>query len=144
MPNFIQSMIEHPKLWLLARCLMVLLFLLSGFAKLIDVEGSFAEMTAAGLHPAWLFNYASALVLLLGSYFVLFDRALWFGAGMLAVFLLLTILIVHQFWRMDAEAAKLSMYFAVEHLAVIAGLMAMAMASHYRKLLSQMRAGVWA
>ena len=142
MPLFVQTLLQSSKLWLFYRCLMALLFLFSGFAKVINVEASFAEMQAVGLSPAWLFNYASALILVSGSYFILFNKAVWFGAGLLSVFLLLTIVIVHRFWEMSGMQAVISLYFALEHLAVIAGLIMTAMLSHSRKLLQQLETGV--
>lgn len=133
MPLLIQKILFSQAMWFIVRCLIALLFISSGFAKLLDVEGSFAEMRAANLNPAWFFNYASALILLGGSYFILFNRRVWLGAGMLSVFLILTILIVHQFWAMTGLEAKLALYFTLEHLAVIGGLIAVAMVSVYRQ-----------
>ena len=141
MPLMIQKILFSRAMWLIVRCLIALLFISSGFAKLLDVEGSFAEMRAANLDPVWFYNYASAFILLLGSYFVLFNRKVWLGALILSVFLLLTIVIVHQFWNMSAEAAKLSLYFALEHLAVIGGLILAAMVSVYRQHLPELAMG---
>ena len=59
------------------------------------------------------------------------------GAGALAVFLLLTILIVHTFWSKTGVEAKLAMFFALEHIAVIGGLIATAIASAQRQRLRQ-------
>lgn len=133
MPLLIQKVLFSQAMWLIVRCIIALLFISSGFAKLLDVEGSFAEMRAANLDPVWFFNYASALILLVGSYFILFNRMVWLGAGILSVFLLLTIIIVHQFWNMPADTAKLALYFTLEHLAVIGGLISTAMVSVYRQ-----------
>lgn len=103
-------------------------------SKGFDYENSLAEMRAAGLHPDWFFNIASAFVLLVGSLLVLFNRLLWLGTGALAVFLFLTIVIVHTFWSYTGEEAKLAMFWAIEHTSVIGGLMAVAIAGHFRDL----------
>ncbi|AYY82083.1 MAG TPA: DoxX family protein [Proteus vulgaris] len=134
MPNSIARILESRVLWFIARLLILVLFLSSGFAKVFDYENSLAEMRAAGLNPDWFFNIATAVVLFSGSLLVLFDRYLWLGAGALAVFLFLTIVVVHTFWNMTGDKAMLSMYFAIEHTSVIGGLMAMAMASYFRTL----------
>ncbi|MCT6516855.1 DoxX family protein [Proteus vulgaris] len=134
MPNAIARILESQALWIIARVLILLLFLSSGFAKIFDYENSLAEMRAAGLTPDWFFNIASAIVLLCGSLLVLFDRYLWLGAGALATFLFLTIVIVHTFWNMTGDKAMLSMYFAIEHTSVIGGLVTTAMASYFRAL----------
>ncbi|OTA20362.1 hypothetical protein Xbed_01588 [Xenorhabdus beddingii] len=133
MKRFIENALESNGLWIIARLFLLVIFIASGLAKLIDFEGSLAEMRAAGLHPDWLFNIASAVVLISGSLLILFDRLVWLGAGMLAVFLFLTIVIVHTFWHFSGEYAKISLYFALEHTTVIGGLIITAIASHLRK-----------
>ncbi len=138
MPVFVKNMLESRWLWLIARCCLAFLFLSSGLAKVLDAENSFQEMRAAGLEPAWLFNYASAIVLLFGAYCILFQKYLWLGAGALSVFLLLTILIVHNFWTMSAPQATISMYFAFEHMAVIGGLISLYIAGHYRNKVNEL------
>lgn len=120
-------------LWWVARILLVVVFVLSGLAKLIDFNGGMEEMQNAGLEPAALFNIAVALTLLAGSLLILLDRFLWLGAGALATFLLLTILVVHRFWSLPEPQATLSMYFAFEHISLIGGLVTAAIASHFRK-----------
>ncbi|MDE5308392.1 DoxX family membrane protein [Providencia stuartii] len=97
MPSVIAKILESNTLWIIARLLILILFISSGLAKVFDYENSLAEMRAAGLHPDWFFNIASAFVLLVGSLLVLFNRLLWLGTGALAVFLFLTIVIVHTF-----------------------------------------------
>lgn len=53
MPNSIARILESQTLWIVARVLILLLFLSSGFAKVFDYENSLAEMRAAGLNPDW-------------------------------------------------------------------------------------------
>ncbi|KSP93199.1 DoxX family protein [Pseudomonas aeruginosa] len=137
MQRFIDNSLESNWLWLTARICLALVFVASGLAKLFDYQASLEEMRAAGLEPAWLFNIATAITLLAGSALVLLDRKLWLGAGALAVFLLLTILIVHTFWSKTGVEAKLAMFFALEHIAVIGGLIATAIASALRQRLRQ-------
>ncbi|AMG68124.1 DoxX family membrane protein [Providencia stuartii] len=134
MPSVIAKILESNTLWIIARLLILILFISSGLAKVFDYENSLAEMRAAGLHPDWFFNIASAFVLLVGSLLVLFNRLLWLGTGALAVFLFLTIVIIHTFWSYTGEEAKLAMFWAIEHTSVIGGLMAVAIAGHFRDL----------
>lgn len=135
MPYFIKLSLESQWLWIISRCCMALLFFSSGLSKVLDVNAGFQEMQAAGLEPAWLFNYASALILLVGAYSILFDRHLWLGTALLSIFLALTILIVHTFWNMSGAQANISLYFALEHISVIGGLISIAIASHFRQQL---------
>lgn len=140
MPRPIDRALDSNWLWLLARILLAVVFLSSGLAKLFDYSGSLAEMRAAGLHPDWLFNIATAATLLLGSALLLLDRALWLGAGALAVFLLLTIIIVHRFWALPEAQAKAAMFWALEHTSLVGGLIAAAIASHWRRARSSSHA----
>lgn len=135
MPYFIKLSLESQWLWIISRCCVALLFFSSGLSKVLDVNAGFQEMQAAGLEPAWLFNYASALILLVGAYSILFDRHLWLGAALLSIFLALTIVIVHTFWNMSGVQANISLYFALEHISVIGGLIGIAIASHFRQQL---------
>lgn len=134
MPNSIARILESQTLWFIARILILLLFISSAFTKVFDYENSLAEMRAAGLNPDWFFNIATVIILFSSSFLVLFESYLWLGAGALAVFLFLTIVIVHTFWNMTGDVAMLSIYFAIEHISVIGGLMAIAIASHFRAL----------
>ncbi len=56
MPSVITKMLESNSLWVIARLLVLVLFISSGLAKVFDYENSLAEMRAAGLHPDW-FQY---------------------------------------------------------------------------------------
>lgn len=132
MPLVIAKLLESNSLWFVARLLILVLFISSGLAKVFDYENSLAEMRAAGLHPDWFFNIASAVVLLVGSVLVLFNRLLWLGTGALAVFLFLTIVVVHTFWNYTGEQAQIAMFWAIEHIAVIGGLIAVAIAGYFR------------
>ncbi|AOM42705.1 DoxX family protein [Xenorhabdus hominickii] len=135
MNRFVENILESSWFWAVTRIFLLFIFISSGLARLIDFDGGLAEMRAAGLHPDWFFNIASAIVLLLGSILILLDRVVWLGTAALSVFLLLTIFIVHTFWHFSGEYAKTSLYFAFEHITVIGGLLATAIASHLRKKL---------
>lgn len=130
MPKTVATLLESAILWFLARLALVVVFVSSGLAKLIDFEGGLREMRGAGLEPAVFFNVATITVLLGGSLLVLMDRAAWLGAAVLSGFLLLTILIVHTFWNQSGGQAQVSLFFALEHVSVVGGLMAIAIASH--------------
>lgn len=135
MRNIVDKTLDSRWLWIGARILLAVVFLSSGLAKLLDFQGGLAEMRAAGLEPDWLFNIATIAVLLGGSVLLLLDRALWLGAGALAVFLLLTILVVHHFWALLEPQARPAMFWALEHISLIGGLVAAAIASRLRRQL---------
>lgn len=135
MRNIVDTTLDSRWLWIGARVLLAVVFLSSGLAKLLDFQGGLAEMRAAGLEPDWLFNIATIAVLLGGSVLLVLDRALWLGAGALAVFLLLTILVVHHFWALPEAQAKTAMFWALEHVSLVDGLVAAAIASRLRRQL---------
>lgn len=134
MPSGIAKILESNMLWLIARLLISVLFISSGLAKVFDYENSLAEMRSAGLNPDWFFNISSAFVMLAGSILLLANRLLWLGTGALAIFLFLTIVVVHTFWSYTGEQAQIALFWAIEHVSVIGGLMAVAIAGHFRGL----------
>lgn len=134
MPRFIAFLLEHNATWFIARFLMASLFIAGGVAKIIDPASSLSEIQAAGLEPALFYHVAVIVTLLTGSLLILWDRYVWLGAGALSVFLVLTIILVHHFWRLPPDKATYALYVASEHIAVIGGLMAISIASHLRRL----------
>ncbi|MBB1627352.1 DoxX family protein [Achromobacter sp. UMC71] len=133
-PLFIDSLLQSDWLWFVARLFLAVVFLASGAAKLFDFRGGVAEMRDAGLRPATLFNILVAALMVGGSALILADRALWLAAAALGGFLVLTIVIVHAFWRLPPPQARLALFFALEHVSVVGGLIAAAIASHVRGL----------
>ncbi|WP_445658983.1 DoxX family protein [Achromobacter sp. NCFB-sbj8-Ac1-l] len=132
--QFIDPLLQSDGLWFIARLCLAVVFIASGAAKVLDFRGGVAEMRDAGLKPAVLVNILVAALMLGGSVLILADRALWLAAAALGVFLLLTSVIVHAFWRLPPPQAKLALFFALEHVSVVGGLIAAAIASHFRAL----------
>ncbi|GAA5101090.1 DoxX family protein [Wohlfahrtiimonas larvae] len=122
MQIFIHRILDSKALWIVARVLLVVIFLSSGLAKLIDFEGGLAEMRSAGLHPPIFFNIATIITLLTGSFLILMNRCVWLASGALSIFMLLTILIVHTFWHNPVEGFEVALFFALEHVTVVGGL----------------------
>lgn len=107
----------------LARILITFPFWLSGIVKTVDFTGAVAEMQHFGLQPPAAYAIATIVTQLVGSALVISGRAAWLGAGMLIVFTVLTIPIAHHFWRLTGEQAMMEMFFAIEHVALIGGLL---------------------
>jgi transmembrane protein len=99
----VMTILTSAKAALAARILVTFPFLCSGIIKLIDFEGGVAEMAHFGLQPAYMFNVATIVVQLVGSALIIADRLAWLGAGALAVFTALTIVIAHHFWSITEE-----------------------------------------
>jgi transmembrane protein len=110
-----------------ARIVLCLPFWWSGLTKLLDFSGGTAEMTALGLEPAWLFNALTIFVQLGGSLLVILNRWTWLGAGALGVFTALATVLAHQFWTLDGIERARELNTFLEHLAIIAGFVLVAM-----------------
>ncbi len=125
-PAFISAILRSPVTAFLARLLLVFMFLGSAISKITDFAGAQAEMAYFGLNPPWLFALATIATQLAGGVLILLNRATWLGAGALGVFTALTIPIAHHFWTMEGQMAQIEFYFVVEHLAVIGGMLLVA------------------
>lgn len=122
-PAIISAILRSPVTAFVGRLLLVFMFLGSGISKLVDFAGAQAEMAQFGLNPPWLFAVLTIITQLAGSVLILLNRATWLGAGALGIFTLLTIPIAHHFWSMEGQMAQMEFYFAIEHLAVIGGML---------------------
>ena len=95
-----------------------------------DLAGLQAYVEGLGIRPFWLIMGLSLFVQAIGSVLVIADRMAWLGAGMLAVFTLLTVPLSHHFWDMTGTMAEIERLFSEEHLSVIGGLIAVCIASN--------------
>jgi transmembrane protein len=126
----IASLLESAAFHVVARVLLTLPFWASGIAKLADFGFAQAEMAMFGLNPPAAFAVATIITQLAGSALVILGRHAWLGAGALGIFTALTIPIAHHFWALEGERAMMEMFFAVEHISVIGGLMLAAILCH--------------
>ena len=129
-PGPIAALLESGAFRLVARVLLTLPFWMSGLAKIADFSFATAEMAMFGLNPPAVFAVATIVTQLLGSALVISGRHAWLGAGALGIFTALTIPIAHHFWALEGERTMMEMFFAVEHISVIGGLMLAAILCH--------------
>lgn len=133
MARFVSATLESGGLWLLSRLLVTFMFWFAGIGFLLDFAGAQQAMAMAGLTPLWLIAGLTIFVQLVGSVLIIADRLVWLGAGMLGVFTLLTIPLVHDFWNMTGAEAMQARLEAEEHVTVIGGLIAVSILSHLRR-----------
>lgn len=109
---------------LLARVLLALVFLYSGFGKLLAPESSMAYIAKAGL-PLPALAYAGALFaeLLLATAFVLGYRTRW-SAWLLFVFTVMTALVFH-----NQLADKMQLMQFMKNLAIAGGFLQCALSA---------------
>ena len=126
----IAALLESAAFRVIARVLLTLPFWMSGLAKIADFGFATQEMAMFGLNPPGAFAVATIITQLTGSALVISGRHAWLGAGALGIFTALTIPIAHNFWALEGERAMMEMFFAVEHISVIGGLMLAAILCH--------------
>jgi transmembrane protein len=121
-PRWVKAFLSSRITETAARVVLTFPFWGSGLAKLIDFSGGTAEMSQFGLQPDWLYNLLTIVVQLGGSALIIANHRPWLGAGALGIFTLLTIPIVHAFWRLDGERAITAFHTAGEHVGMIGAL----------------------
>lgn len=112
---------------LLARILLMILFVLSGWSKLSGFEGTVGYMTSLGA-PAPILAAAVAVImeLLVGILLILgfYTRPL---ALLFALFVLGTALLGHPFWNMVEPERSANMTQFLKNLAIVGGLLLLAL-----------------
>jgi len=111
---------------LVARILLMILFVVSGWAKLTGFEGTVSYMTSLGAPAptiaaavAVIMEFFVGIVLILGLY----TRPLAF---LFALFVLGTALIGHPFWNMVDPERSANMTQFLKNLSIIGGLLLLA------------------
>ncbi len=123
--HFVFPILENEITWIVARVLGTFMYWYAGLGFLFNFSGAVATMTANGFpgNPT-LIAIITIAVQLIGSALVIQGRFAWFGAGMLSVFTLMTIPLVHNWWAMEGAAAIQAKLESEEHLTVVGGLIA--------------------
>ncbi|MGY1424641.1 DoxX family protein [Lysobacter sp. A289] len=111
---------------LLARLLLMLLFLISGWSKLIDYQGTAAYLASIGTP---LPSIAAAVAVIMEFFVAL---ALIVGvcvrplALLMALFVLGTALIGHPFWSMEGADRAMNLTQFYKNVAIVGGLLLLA------------------
>ncbi len=133
MPRAIAAILDSGAGWFFARLVLTFVFWGAGIGHLVEFQASVAELRALKIEPAPLMNVLLVVTLLAGSLMILLDRWLWLGAGILSGFLVVAILLAHNFWTMAEPARTPHFRVAMEHVSLIGGLMALAVADRWRR-----------
>ena len=132
MPRAIAAILDSSAGWFVARLVLTFVFWGAGIGHIVDFQASVAELKELRLEPAPLLNVVLVATLLLGSILILLDRWLWLGAGILSGFLVVAIVLAHNFWTMVEPARTMHFRVATEHVSLIGGFMALAIAGRWR------------
>ncbi len=108
---------------LFGRICLSVIFLLSGFGKIMDPGGTQGYMAAKGM-PMIPFLFVVAIIFeLVGGLSVLLGIKANWGATMLIVFTLIAGIIFHNFWAVPKAEMQGQMIHFLKNIAIIGGLM---------------------
>ncbi len=107
---------------ILGRVLLALMFILSGFDKLIHVEGNTAYMASGGLPALSALTVAVGLVELIGGLAVATGFQARWAALALALFTLVASFIYHRYWSLPADQQMVPQLLFMKNMAVAGGM----------------------
>ena len=99
------------------------MFILSGFGKLTDIQGTAGYIASGGLpFPMLLAAGVGALELLGGLALVIGFQARWVGL-VLGLFTLVASVVFHPFWAVPADQQSITQLLFMKNLSVAGGLL---------------------
>jgi putative oxidoreductase len=141
-------------LFAIARVLLVLIFVLSGAMKLLDIPGTAAQIQPLVTIPGGLQDFVAqvesvtsmkwpqllaiiaGVVEVVGGLLIAFNIATRAAATVLVLFTLVATYYFHAFWNMSGEAMQNNMTHALKNLSVIGGLLTYVVLGSWRPLRS--------
>lgn len=121
-------MFQHPAFPLVARLLMVALFLPAGLNKITGFEGTVGYIASVGLPLATVGAVVAIVVEVVGSLALLAGFATRWAALALALFTLSASVFFHNYWAMPAEQQFVQQLMFFKNLGVVGGLLTLAAA----------------
>ncbi len=139
-------------LFVVGRVLLVLIFINFGVGTLLDISGTAASIAGYVTVPDALSGFAAQLqqttgmtvpqllaivvgvVELVGGLLIAFNIATRWAAGVLALFTLLDIFYVHNFWSMAAAVRQEHLIQALKDLSIIGGLLTFVVLGSWRPM----------
>jgi transmembrane protein len=133
--GLLDALLTSRSLFLFGRILITFMYGYAGIGFLLNFSGAVEQMRGLGLEPAAVIAALTIAVQLAGSALIIDGRLAWLGAGMLGVFTLATIPLIHDFWNMTGLAATQATLEDEEHLTVVGGLIIVAILCHRERKL---------
>ena len=109
--------------FLVARVLLALMFILAGFSKLGGIEGTAGYIASAGLPMPTVLAVATGLLEVIGGIALAVGFQARIAALVLALFTLLATFLFHAFWAVPADQAFVQQLMFMKNLAVAGGLL---------------------
>jgi len=141
-------------LFTIARVLLVLIFVLSGGRKLMDISATAGQIASVVTIPDALSDVAAQLqdvtgmtahqllailagvVEVVAALLIIFNIGTRGAAAVLALFTLITTFYFHAFWNMTGDAMQGNMIHALKNLSIIGGLLTFVVLGSWRPLRS--------
>lgn len=119
------TVLTHPHAIIFMKVVLTSFFWVAGLFGLFNFKVIVQEMIDANLPWPAGFAVATILCQLIGALLLITDfRDLaWLGAGALGIFTLLCIPVAHPFWKFGGEKGMHHFQIALEHVAMVGGLM---------------------
>lgn len=108
------------------RVLLALMFIMAGFGKLTNIDGTAGYIASGGLPLATLLAVAVGLLELLGGIAIAVGFQARWAALALALFTLLASVLFHRFWAVPADQAIVQQLMFMKNLSVAGGLFVVA------------------
>jgi putative oxidoreductase len=141
-------------LFTIARVLLVLIFVLSGGRKLLDISATAGQIASVVTIPDALSDVAAQLqdvtgmtahqllailagvVEVVAALLIVFNIGTRGAAAVLALFTLVATFYFHAFWNMSGDAMQANMIHALKNLSIIGGLLTFVVLGSWRPLRS--------
>ena len=108
---------------LVGRILLGLIFLMSGFGKITDFEGTSGYMAAYNMPAIPILLTGAIVFLLAGSLSLILGFKARLGASLLIIFLIPASLIFHAFWTLEDMEQRMQMINFMKNLSIMGGLL---------------------
>ena len=90
------------------RVLFSMMFIMSGMNHLMKLNDTSAYAKSKGVPAPKALTVVSGLMIMVGGVLVLLGWHRFIGAGLIAIFLFLTAMIMHAFWKETDPAARMN------------------------------------
>lgn len=134
-PDWIAAVLESDATWLFAKIMGTLVFWFTGIRFALNLELGRKVVMHYNKRPVGLVLAVTMFVQFVGSGLVITGYMAWLGAGMLAVFTLLTLLTCHTWWKMDGSDRVGHFNESLVHLTAMGGLLAITILDHMRDMM---------
>jgi putative oxidoreductase len=139
-------------LFAIARVLLVLIFVLSGAMKLLDIPGTAAQIQPIVAIPSMLQDFVvevetvtsmkwpqllaifAGVIEIVAGLLIAFNIGTRGAAAVLALFTLVATFYFHAFWNMSGDLMQTNMIHALKNLSMIGGLLIMVVLGSWRPL----------